>query len=125
MKVLDAGRTARNGCWIAVACSMLVSALALALDPVPGGTTNGTSEPPPCGDQGKDNRPNWCGVKIGGVWTLQKSSCQKLGDGTFVYTHCSGSTLTIPDQQDGTSHSCCTESSECPGAYYVAQCLNN
>lgn len=74
-----------------------------------------------CGDLGTDNRPNWCARPDGsGGLDQGKSKCRKIDDTHFEYTHCSGSTKIY----DTFSSPCCAESSECPGAFYIAECVN-
>jgi hypothetical protein len=72
-----------------------------------------------CRDQGNDNRPNWCQVLKDNTWVQTKSTCKKISEGDFLFTSCSG----VSSHQVGTDF-CCIESSECPGAYYVAICVN-
>jgi hypothetical protein len=73
-----------------------------------------------CGDQGTDNRPNWCARPDGTGGLVQgKSECRKVSDTQFEYTHCSGSKKTYTG-----SSQCCAQSSQCPGAFYVAECVN-
>ncbi len=74
-----------------------------------------------CGDLGTDNRPNWCARPNGsGGLTLGKSQCERLSDTQFRYTHCSGT----PQRTYSGANQCCTQSTQCRGAFYVATCLN-
>ncbi len=73
-----------------------------------------------CGDLGTDNRPNWCARPNGQGGLVQgKSECRKISDTQYEYTHCSGSKQIYT----GTSQ-CCVQSQQCPGAFYVADCVN-
>ncbi|MBR1220679.1 hypothetical protein JQ557_21945 [Bradyrhizobium sp. U87765 SZCCT0131] len=72
-----------------------------------------------CGNQGTDNRPNWCARPNGAGGLVQgKSQCRKISDTQYEYTHCSGSTTVYTGNSQ-----CCTQSTECPGAFYVADCV--
>ena len=68
-----------------------------------------------CGDQGEDNRPNWCNVpNEDGDLARNKSGCEEISATEFLYIHCSGKkTKYVGDNQ------WCRESDECPGAYYI------
>ena len=82
-------------------------------------------QPPPCGDQGTDNRPNSCARLIGGVWVLRHSKCTPNGDGTFTYTHCNGApTLQVESASGAGTHLCCQKSEQCPDARYIGSCLD-
>jgi hypothetical protein len=70
-----------------------------------------------CGSQDLDNRPNWCSKLVDETWVQYKSQCKKVGDRSFIYKHCSG-------EEKEVSGSCCMESTECPGAFYVAECID-
>jgi hypothetical protein len=74
-----------------------------------------------CGDLGDDNKANWCARPNGnGGLTQGKSECRRISDTQFEYTHCSGSKKTYTD----IIAPCCIQSSECPGAFYIAECSN-
>ena len=73
-----------------------------------------------CGDLGTDNRPNWCARPNGAGGLVQgKSECRKISDTQFEYTHCSGSKQTYTGDLQ-----CCVESTQCPGAFYIAICVH-
>jgi hypothetical protein len=72
-----------------------------------------------CGDLGTDNRPNWCARPDGAGGISQgKSECLKITDTQYEYTHCSGSKKNYTF-----SNPCCVQSSQCPGAFYIAECV--
>ena len=86
-----------------------------------GGFSEGRAQSPQfCGDQGTDNRPNWCQIKKDGTWVQTKSTCEKISDTTYLYTSCGG----VQSRQTGTDQ-CCKESPDCPGAYYVQTCVGH
>jgi hypothetical protein len=76
-------------------------------------------QPPPCGDQGKDNRPNVCSKLVGGVWDTRSSTCTPLGGNKFRYTHCNGSST----MEVSGKNLCCLKSQQCPSATYVGECM--
>ena len=73
-----------------------------------------------CGNQDKDNRPNHCYVKQGEERIHKMSSCRVVSEGVCEYTHCRGEKKTIKS-----ANCCCVESSDCPGAFYVAECIGS
>jgi hypothetical protein len=100
------------------------TALSLAGASIFGATQPTTRAPPPCGDQGSDNRPNVCSKLVDGYWVTHSSTCVKNADGTFTYTHCDGVTKQVMKDSTGVpnTHTCCLRSSTCPGASYVGNC---
>lgn len=72
-----------------------------------------------CGDLGYNNTPNWCARPTNSDPVQGKSQCKKITDNRYEYTHCAGGTREITG-----SSLCCLQSSECPGAYYVGECIN-
>ncbi len=72
-----------------------------------------------CGDLGTDNRPNWCARPDGAGGISQgKSECRKISETQYEYTHCNGSKKSFTFNTP-----CCVQSSQCPGAYYIAECV--
>ena len=69
-------------------------------------------EPRPCGDQGKDNRPNICARLVDGTWFERKSTCTRVGS-KLIYTHCNG----VDKMEFDAATHLCTQGRQCPGAY--------
>jgi len=83
------------------------------------------AQPPSCGDQDLDDRPNACAVLVAGTWVLKKSQCAPLPNGDFLYTHCNGTTqIQYKTTASKGSRLCCLHDSSCPGSSYVGVCLD-
>lgn len=85
------------------------------------------TEPESCGEKDRNYFPNACGVfdQKTQLWQLATSDCLQLPGDRYQYTHCSGRKMIFPaiaaPEMKG-FRLCCRDSTECPGARFVAIC---